>query len=84
MYMLSSERDSPLSVQGLSVAVTRFLVTQASGAGVDVGSCILAGGRTTSDTTQRNYVLRKTFSWLSHLYAYITEESMRCEKLAVD
>ena len=76
MYMLSSERDSPLSFQGLSVAVVRFLVRQASGAGVDVGCCILAGGRTTSDITERNYVLRKTFSWLSHLCTYITAESM--------
>jgi hypothetical protein len=84
MYMLSSVRDSPLSFQGLSVAVVRFLVRQASGAGVDVGSCVLAGGWTTSYNTERNDVFRKTFSWLSHLYTYITEESRWCEELAVD
>jgi hypothetical protein len=83
MYMLSSLGDSAFSFQGLSVAVITFLVRKASGAGVDVGSCILACGRT-SDTTERNYVLRRTFSWLSHLYTYITEGSMWCEELAVN
>jgi len=81
--MLSSVGDSPFSFQGLSVA-GRFLVRQASGAGVDVGSFILACGRTTSDATEMNCVLRRTFSWLSHLYTYLTEGSMWCEELAVN